>query len=60
MNPRHDDAANGPSNKKPQIGRREIGALLLLEGLDAYAAAGLQPAAGDATPPAEPATLVAS
>jgi len=30
-----------------------------LEGPDAYAAAGLQPAAGDATPPAEPATLVA-
>ncbi len=79
------------ANKKPQIGRREIGVLLLLlainwasvllfygaapqrvaipysptfqaetlEGPEAYAAAGLQPAAA-ATPPAESATLVAS
>jgi len=27
--PTHDDAADGPPGKKPQIGRREIGALLL-------------------------------
>jgi hypothetical protein len=77
-------------DKKPQIGRREIGAFLLLlalnwtlvllffgasarldslaealfraeslEGPEAYAAAGLPPAAA-VTPPAEPATLVAS
>ena len=32
--PTHDDAADGPPNKKPQIGRRELGALLLLLALN--------------------------
>ncbi len=32
--PTHDDAADGPPNRKPQIGRRELGALLLLLALN--------------------------
>lgn len=49
-----DNSKSTSPNQRPRIGWREIGSFLLLP-----AAAGLQPRGG-ATPPAQPATLVAS
>ena len=58
----HDDAVRLLSDNRERLDSlaEALFQAETLEGPDAYAAAGLQPAAGDATPPAEPATLVAS